>query len=511
MKGDEQMQEIKINYHYLDKCDFHCKHCFDRINKTELDRDKVITTFENLTRVTKAINLVGGEVFTEIDLLIKLLKIGVRERVNMSLVTNGNILLRLIKENNPKVDEVIKHLRIIGISVDSFIGESNIQSGRSDSQTYILDIGLLQELKYKCDIFGVKLKVNTVVSKINLNEDMKHNIKLINPDIWKVIQVFSNNPDTKITDEEFADFGEKHLDLNPVLEYSKNLRKAYFMVNANGDLFYDGEIRPINVNLLMEEERSYLDVLCDKMRDNKIDSTYYFSRYNNQNRKLNFSKKKYSKFRKRIFSDGNILFLDVESITPRPFEKKLYGMTNTQLHFLYCGLITDDTMEIKAMITDHIDYNKKFVSQIDKTKNNSQDIKNFYMGFLRNIIKHKVTRIVVSALETETNFFQDCIYYLDKLNRKDYETLQHLFNNLVDIQTVKREEIINMDINSSSSRSILAELNTIRKDLFPYTRKSDKDGRTSLKVSESLVSIYFRNKTDNAKEIIGDITQHCYR
>ena len=98
---------------------------------------------------------------------------------SVSIVTNGSLVKR---------DWFVKYaqfLDIIAVSCDSFDETTNIQIGRGKGA----HLETVIKLRNLCQEFGIKLKVNTVVNRYNVSEDMNEGIRLINPFRWKVFQV----------------------------------------------------------------------------------------------------------------------------------------------------------------------------------------------------------------------------------------------------------------------------------------------------------------------------------
>ena len=169
-------------------------------------------------------------------------------------------------------------------------------------------------------------------------------------------------------------------------------------------------------------------------------------------------------------------------------------------------------MKIIRRFSDNISTNVNIKTQIDKSKDETQEMNRFYKTFVERLKKNKVKYIIVSGLETETHFFQDCIYYVNDLARTDFETLQRLINNLVDIQDVKKNSIIQLDCNKKATRTILEELHNMRSDLFPYTRKTFKDSSTSREVSNTLCNIYLNDQINmDIEQELAKIRRHCYQ
>jgi radical S-adenosyl methionine domain-containing protein 2 len=485
------MKELKINYHFLNQCDMQCKFCFGQMNR-KYSQEEIVATFKSLVKLTNSINLAGGEIFLNIELLKHLVEIGVKSNVQLSLITNGYILTNNL--DDPQVRYIISNVKQIGVSIDSFKKLTNIEMGRHVSEK-IVSLEELKELREVCNEFRTKLKINSVITQANLNETLGKKMSVVKPDVWKVIQVVSEDEKVKIQDEQFEAFLKKNkLDNNINSEFATKMRSSYIMVNNEGVLFYDGKhIDDINVNEIVEVySKNPTSAFYNILDAYDISIENYFERYSTDKKQIAFNKFKYLKtFNKEINTiKGNILFLDVESITPRPRDgmRKYLKYSHTQLHLLYTGLVVSNNLEVLEQISDYIPLGVDIVNHLNS---DSELFKDFFRTFFKTLKRHKITDIVVSGIDTERNFIQDCIYYIgSELNRKDYEFLQKLLNNLHDIQSVKRNGVFSTESNKTASRSVLDELHAKRPDLFYYTRDYNKDGKSSLTIAKLLIDLY---------------------
>ncbi|MGQ4876265.1 MAG: hypothetical protein ACP6IY_19560 [Promethearchaeia archaeon] len=91
---------------------------------------------------------------------------------------------------------------------------------------------------------GIKLKINTVITRLNYLEDMQNIIGLIKPDRWKVFQILEikGQNDKKIrnlliTKAEFELFIQRHSKLNPIAEYNDDMIESYIMITPDGRFY----------------------------------------------------------------------------------------------------------------------------------------------------------------------------------------------------------------------------------------------------------------------------------
>ena len=213
-----------------------CKYCFvskcHELGKFEYDiiLNKIKDKFER-------VNFVGGEP-TVSPYILDLVKAAKNYGLKVTLVTNG---FRMAKE--PEfADELLKNIDGIGISIDSLNPETNLNIGRChccQSLSKEEYIALCKKIKS----YGLPLKINTVVSRANINEDFSDFYKEIQPDRIKMFQVLLPNLPTKrdytnflIRYDEYNDFVFKHKrhGFKIVAEDNVHMIGSYIMINSEG-------------------------------------------------------------------------------------------------------------------------------------------------------------------------------------------------------------------------------------------------------------------------------------
>lgn len=267
------LKNIKVNYHYTNLCDYNCEFCFAEHSNISND-NLIIKTFENLITLTNRINLVGGEVFINIRILKKLITIGKKNNVEMSIVTNGFNLSKIVMNND--LEYIFRNISMLGISVDSFEKNTNIKIGRCNNKGNTLDLKSIQYLKGICQKYNVLLKINTVVSKYNLNEDFNAHIKILKPYKWKFFQVVSDNENYQIDNAEFNLFN-KNIDFNTytILKFETNIvmKRSYVMCNVEGDIYFDESLERRNILAKKYTKLSNL------LKEIEFDMSAYSDRY----------------------------------------------------------------------------------------------------------------------------------------------------------------------------------------------------------------------------------------
>jgi radical S-adenosyl methionine domain-containing protein 2 len=224
-----------VNWHITAKCNYNCKFCFSR------NLDKEVTSVEKASEVLNSIremgiekiNFVGGEP-TLHPLFFDFIALAKRKGFLVSVVTNGYYLNReRIFKFSPLVDW-------LGFSIDSADEQVEATLGRGIGG-HVQRITELAKIVHEA---GIKLKLNTTVTKLNWMEDMRSLMQRLKPDRWKVFQVLriegqndSNFDELSISDDQFNYF--KHLNqttegISPVFESNRAMIASYFMLSPSG-------------------------------------------------------------------------------------------------------------------------------------------------------------------------------------------------------------------------------------------------------------------------------------
>lgn len=236
MNKNRVFSGLTLNWHFTKKCNMGCKYCFVPVGN-ELSRAERFSILEKIKGNFDRINFVGGEPTIHPD-LIDLMKKAKTMGFKVTLVTNG---YKMIKDP-VFAKQIFEIVDGIGISVDSMNDEINRRIGRCHCrQTLSKDdyVNLCMEIKGH----NLPLKINTVVSQANLDEDFSDFYSLVKPDRIKLFQVLVPNLPTKrdyseflIDSDEYSDFVKKHQDkgFNIVAESNEVMVGSYFMLNAAG-------------------------------------------------------------------------------------------------------------------------------------------------------------------------------------------------------------------------------------------------------------------------------------
>lgn len=239
-----------VNYHLWKPCNMKCGFCFATFQdidphflpKGHLGQEDSLIVVEELARAGfQKINFAGGEPTLcpwLSDLVTKAKELG----LSTAMVTNGSLL------TPTWMDAVAGHLDWAALSIDSVNPDTLRQIGRT---TRSGPFGAAEYLEM-ADMLkhqGIRLKINTVVTRFNLDEDLTGFIIEASPERWKLFQVLpvgGQNDftigDYVVSDDEFHDYVamsrrvEEH-QIKVVPESNDLMRGSYVMVDPAGRFF----------------------------------------------------------------------------------------------------------------------------------------------------------------------------------------------------------------------------------------------------------------------------------
>ncbi len=267
-----------VNYHLWKPCNMRCEFCFanfkdidpEVLPKGHLGRDDSLAIVQSLALAGfEKINFAGGEP-TLCPWLPDLIARAKDLRMTTSVVTNGSLIC------GEWLDRIHGSLDWAALSIDSVNPDTLRRAGRTTSlgpmsaQDYLCVVGILKENL-------VRIKVNTVVSRSNLHQDLSEFMIDVRPERWKLLQVMpvGGQNDSVVSDhlisaEEFWVYVknsrrvEEH-GITMVPEDNDLMTGSYVMVDPAGR-FFDNVAgshtysRPI---LEVGVEEALMDVLVD--------------------------------------------------------------------------------------------------------------------------------------------------------------------------------------------------------------------------------------------------------
>ena len=199
--NDKQNTDIadivkSVNYFISRKCNYSCQFCF-HTQKTShaLTLAQASIGLRLLQQAgTRKINFAGGEPFLHPELLGELCRLASAELgLAVSIISNGSLITQ------EWMDTYGRYVDVLGVSVDSFVDATNMAIGRGETTAttssstapkrqnrHVDRVLRVRDMCYKHDII---FKLNTVVCSLNWDENMIEQVRLLNPQRWKVFQV----------------------------------------------------------------------------------------------------------------------------------------------------------------------------------------------------------------------------------------------------------------------------------------------------------------------------------
>ncbi len=240
------MKKREVCWLITTRCNQKCAYCHGFRNIPELSFEENKEVLMKLIRAgVNYITFSGGEALLYPN-IVDLLKIARQYGVKSKLITNGSLIA-----NNEKMREALDYLDTITLSLDTINDDINEQMGRGRNH--------FAEIKEVLDILkdkDIRIKINTVVTKLNINyieelgEFLNNNYKI---NEWRIFRFAplrelakENQEKFEITDEQFKStkeiFQKNYKNIGKV-NYRDNddMESKYNLVTANGDI-----VRTIN-------------------------------------------------------------------------------------------------------------------------------------------------------------------------------------------------------------------------------------------------------------------------
>jgi radical S-adenosyl methionine domain-containing protein 2 len=227
-----------VNWHLTERCNYSCKFCFMQTipgDEADLARGYEIIVGLKKAGMTK-LNFVGGEPLLH-PYLKEFASCAKENNFTVSMVTNGYLLSRGL------LDQLKPHMDWIGISIDSARDDVESMLGRGNGNHVRKAINVCRAIRE----IGIKLKVNTVVTKLNFKEDLRPLILELHPLRWKVFQMLGilgqnqrHYAELATTREEFEIFKDLNREIvldsgnGPVFEAEEDMVDSYLMLAPDG-------------------------------------------------------------------------------------------------------------------------------------------------------------------------------------------------------------------------------------------------------------------------------------
>ena len=210
-----------VNYHLWKACNMRCRHCFATFQDIELQilpkghlgREDCVLVVEAIAEAGfQKINFAGGEPTLcpwLPDLIWRAKELG----LTTSAVTNGS---RISEE---WLKGVRDSLDWVALSIDSVKAETLLRTGRATREgpmsehDYMRVVEMLKQ-------FGIRLKINTVVMRSNLREDLTDFMMEALPERWKLLQVLP------VSGQNDGEVDEQVVSLDEFQEYVEGARQV---------------------------------------------------------------------------------------------------------------------------------------------------------------------------------------------------------------------------------------------------------------------------------------------
>ena len=244
------VQIPSVNFHLWKYCNMMCEFCFATFQdiapavlpKGHLGRDGSMAVVESLAQAGfRKLNFAGGEP-TLCPWLPDLISRAKCLGLTTSVVTNGSLI------SGEWLNAVAGQLDWAALSVDSVEPDTLLRTGRTTrngpmtAEDYLRVARVLRER-------SIRVKVNTVVSRSNLHEDLSGFIIEARPERWKLLQVLpvtgqnsSRAGDHLVSAEEFWGYVESNRrveehGITVVPEDNELMTGSYVMVDPVGRFF----------------------------------------------------------------------------------------------------------------------------------------------------------------------------------------------------------------------------------------------------------------------------------
>jgi radical S-adenosyl methionine domain-containing protein 2 len=243
-----------VNFHLWQPCNMRCRFCYATFQdvkrsilpKGHLPKEQAIDVVRQLAaHGFQKITFAGGEP-TLCPWLGDLIRTAKDAGLTTMVVTNGSRL------GDAYLASIRPHLDWVALSVDSVDAMTNQLIGRAEPGRGVITADGYTALVDRVKAHGFRLKVNTVVNRLNWKQDLSGFICHARPERWKVLQalpILGQNDglinELTVTETEFEGFVLRHRALADVTrivpETNAQVRGSYVMVDPAGRFFDDVE------------------------------------------------------------------------------------------------------------------------------------------------------------------------------------------------------------------------------------------------------------------------------
>ena len=275
-----------VNWHFWPWCNYGCTFCFatfediDRSNSLEKELGFKLLE-EMAAEGVEKVTFVGGEP-TLCPWLGEYLVKAKSLALTTCIVSNGTGL------SEEFLDSWHEYIDWVGISIDASDDRLHYIMGRGTKAD--LAEGRSRHLEAaltaweRCQKLGIRMKLNTVVCKANLDDNMTETVLQLMPERWKAFQVLPIDgqndgrvEDLLISEDEFSEWVERHKGvsnegINFIPETNELMTGSYVMIDSLGR-FYS------NIEGGHKYTRSILEIgIKDAWRENQFNEHHFIER-----------------------------------------------------------------------------------------------------------------------------------------------------------------------------------------------------------------------------------------
>lgn len=253
--GEKRQLIPAVNYHLWQPCCMKCKFCFARFKqsrehfygkKEDINKKNSFIIINSAYKAgISKISFAGGEPLL-CPWLSESLSMAKQLGMTTMVISNGYYV------SEKWLSENAKNIDWLTLSVDSLSHQTNLKLGRSvkgktiSQERYFKLVSMIKQ-------HGIRLKINTTVTKYNRRDNFVEFMKSVAPERWKIFQVLPVKGQNdlefdslKVNNEQFLKFVDMHknrLTQNNcciVPENNDAMRSSYLMIDPSGR-FYDNE------------------------------------------------------------------------------------------------------------------------------------------------------------------------------------------------------------------------------------------------------------------------------
>ncbi|RRD90776.1 viperin family antiviral radical SAM protein [Conchiformibius steedae] len=278
------MNEMVVNWHITEACNYHCRYCFA---KWEHNGRELVHTPAHLQTVVSEIpklidiinkkfgsdfqiirlNLVGGEPLLYPEAIKNIVAGAADSGLVLSIITNGSLL------DKQWIEILTRSFVQIGLSVDSVREQTNAAIGRKTNKLISQPDKLVESIAAMRAISpNIGIKINTVVNELNFNEDMNGLIAAVLPQKWKIFKMLPIVTNAlSISQQQFEHFLANHQKFRSIISAENNdeMTQSYLMIDPEGRFFqntqgggayqYSRPIHQVGIEQAFDEITFHLD------------------------------------------------------------------------------------------------------------------------------------------------------------------------------------------------------------------------------------------------------------